>query len=50
MQIAPNNINDTRLQLRRLAERGIPVETGRDCSPNHGRGRPADPDQPTHPN
>ena len=27
MAIAPNNINNTRLQLRRLTERGIPVET-----------------------
>ncbi|SCF96465.1 hypothetical protein GA0115259_105835 [Streptomyces sp. MnatMP-M17] len=27
MEIAPNNINNTRLQLRRVTEHGIPVET-----------------------
>jgi hypothetical protein len=27
MEIAPSNINNTRLKLKRLAERGIPVET-----------------------
>lgn len=28
LEIAPNNINNTRLKLKRLAERGILVETG----------------------
>ncbi|MER5225246.1 hypothetical protein [Streptomyces flaveus] len=27
LEIAPNNINNTRLKLKRLAERGILVET-----------------------
>ncbi|MFJ8201064.1 hypothetical protein [Streptomyces sp. NPDC096152] len=27
LEIAPNNINNTRLQLKRLSERGILVET-----------------------
>ncbi|WP_369226630.1 hypothetical protein AB5J52_38785 [Streptomyces sp. R39] len=27
MEIAPNNINNTRLKLKRLVERGIQVET-----------------------
>ncbi|SED58825.1 hypothetical protein SAMN05216533_8513 [Streptomyces sp. Ag109_O5-10] len=52
MQIAPNDINDTRLQLRRLAERGIPVETVQGLftqpRPQPPRGpRPAHPSQLT---
>lgn len=26
MEIAPNNINNTRLRLKRLTERGLPVK------------------------
>ncbi|WP_192583468.1 hypothetical protein [Streptomyces albicerus] len=39
MKIAPNNINNTRLNLKRLTERGTLVKTSRASSPSRG-GRP----------
>jgi hypothetical protein len=41
MKIAPNNINNTRLNLKRLTERGTLVKTSRASSPSRGRSGPA---------
>ncbi|WP_240813105.1 hypothetical protein [Streptomyces sp. DASNCL29] len=43
VEIAPNNVNNVRLKLKRLVERQILVETERGCSPSRGHGRPASP-------
>ncbi|WP_330302464.1 MULTISPECIES: hypothetical protein [unclassified Streptomyces] len=39
--IAPSDINNTRLELERLTERGIPLETSRASSPSRDHARPA---------
>ncbi|MFG2475528.1 hypothetical protein [Streptomyces fagopyri] len=40
-EIAPHNVNNVRPRCKRLAERGILIETDRGCSPDRGHGRPA---------
>ncbi|MCX4571860.1 hypothetical protein OHB41_01315 [Streptomyces sp. NBC_01571] len=37
VEITPGNINNVRLNLKRLAERGILAETEPGCSPCRGR-------------
>ncbi|MGW8881711.1 hypothetical protein ACWGPC_54475, partial [Streptomyces mirabilis] len=43
VEIAPNNINNVRLRLKRLTKRGILVGPSKGCSPGRGHSRPANP-------
>ncbi|WP_328437555.1 hypothetical protein OHA71_10540 [Streptomyces sp. NBC_00444] len=40
LEFAPNTINNTRLELKRLTERGMPAETEQACSRVRGRKPP----------
>ncbi|MEU2427756.1 hypothetical protein ABZ619_43420 [Streptomyces sp. NPDC007851] len=49
MEIAPDNINNTRLKLKWLTERGnLWSRPSRDGSPTRGHSRPAAPEQPAY--
>jgi hypothetical protein len=50
MESAPNNINNTRLKLKRLTERGVLAETEGIVRTAAAVSRPAAPDQPAYPN